>query len=382
MKNKIIRNAVTTAKTLRSKITPKITPKVTKVTPKVTRVTKTQNSFNNILNVFNIISLITSITSTLSSLFGPKFKIFAPFLGLSMLIFRRSMKLYILVNAILFILITLISLISGDKIPITYATLLQLLSLPVTWLLDYLDYSFDNFLNWFKTLINNVSDPLKDNIKELNNPQVDKNEYSIRKRIMESDSHNGYESKILKDMKQTYESTKDSDIISNSTPNYNNYYIIAGVLITIIAVSATLYFNPGGITDYLTGCYYLAVEWIQSWFRPRDDDGSNSFFRKIRWSAIFAPAARRARREQLGKDAELAAQNTTWDARDYTSDDIPFDINPEVDAFDTAPDNTPKPTKFVEIDLNEVNDKLGEPSKPWRERTDSTYMTRSSSPKK
>ena len=380
MKNKIIRNAVTTAKTLRSKITPKVTPKVTKVTPKVTRVTKTQNSFNNILNVFNVISLITSVFSTLSGLFGPKFKIFAPFLGASLLIFRKSMRLYILVNAIFFILITLISLISRDKIPVTYATLLQLLSLPVTWLLDYLDYNFNSFTNWFKSFINSVSDPLKDNIKEINTNITQGNliNESLRKRIMESDN----ESKILSDMKQTYESTKDSDIISNSTPNYNNYYIIAGVLITIIAVSATLYFNPGGITDYLTGCYYLAVEWIQSWFRPRDDDGSNSFFRKIRWSAIFAPAARRARREQLGKDAELAAQNTTWDARDYTSDDIPFDINPEVDAFDTAPDNTPKPTKFVEIDLNEVNDKLGEPSKPWRERTDSTYMTRSSSPKK
>ena len=49
---------------------------------------------------------------------------------------------------------------------------------------------------------------------------------------MESDN----ESKILSDMKQTYESTKDSDIISNSTPNYNNYYIIAGIIITVIAI--------------------------------------------------------------------------------------------------------------------------------------------------
>ena len=39
-----------------------------------------------------------------------------------------------------------------------------------------------------------------------------------------------------------------------------------------------------------------------------------------------------------------------------------------MDAFDTAPDNTPKPTKFVEIDLNEVNDRLGEPSNLWEER--------------
>ena len=345
----------------------KVTPKVTKVTSRVTK-----NSFNNILNVFNVISLITSITSTLSTLFGPKFKIFAPFLGLSMLIFRRSMKLYILVNAIFFIAITIISLISGDKIPITYATLLQLLSLPVTWVLDYLDYSFDSFLNWFKTLINNVSEPLKDNIKDLDN----NNQTSIRKRIMESDS----DSKILKDMKQTYESTKDSNTISNSTPNY---YIIAGILITVIAISATLYFNPGGITDYATACYQSTVEWIQSWFRPRGDGDNSGFFGRIRWSAIFTPMLRRARREQLSRDAEQASRNAdvVWSAGDDFQDEIPFGINPEQDAFDSqsnydtprvvitpTADSTPRGGAFVEVDLSEVNNRLRVPSNPWGER--------------
>ena len=312
---------ISTAKTLRSKVT----PKVTKVTPKVTkvsRVTKTQNSFNNILNVFNIISLITSITSTLSNLFGPKFKIFVPFLSASLLFFRKSMRLYILVNAIFFILITLISLVSGDKIPITYATLLQLLSLPVTWFLDYLDYNFDSFIHWFKNIINGVSDNIKD-LEPLRD-NTNKNENSIRKRIMESDSHFGNESKILKDMKQVHESTKDSDIVNNSLPNYNNYYIIGGILLTIVGIVALFYFNPGGITDYATGCYHSAVEWFQSWFRPRGDDGSNSFFSRIRWSAIFTPAARRARREQLSRDAEQAARDGIWDEMGYTSDDVPY----------------------------------------------------------
>ena len=313
MKNRIIKNAVTplreTAKNLRNKVT----PKVTKVTPKVTRVTKNQNSFNNILNVFNVISLITSITSTLSSLFGPKFKIFVPFLGASLLLFRKSMRLYILINAIFFILITLISLISGDKIPITYATLLQLLSLPVTWLLDHLDYPFDSFTAWFKSLINSVSDPLRDNIKELETNN--KNETSIRKRIIDSPDN---ESKILKDMKQVHENIKDSDIINNSLPNYNKYYVLGAIFITIASVVALVYFNPGGITDYATACYHSTVEWIQSWFRPRGDGDNSGFFGRIRWSAIFTPMLRRARREQLSKDAEQASRNAdvVWSAGD------------------------------------------------------------------
>ena len=67
---------------------------------------------------------------------------------------------------------------------------------------------------------------------------------------------------------------------------------------------------------------------------------------------------------------------------EYTSDDVPFGINPEQEAFAnpskyltpaftiTPPDNTPRANNFVEVDLSEVNDRLRVPSNPFGERVE------------
>ena len=204
----------------------------------------------------------------------------------------------------------------------------------INWVLEYCGLSIDNISSIFNKQLNNIADGIE---------HLDKINKS-------SDEDDNKSSNIINEMKKTHDNIKDSDIIKNSTPNY---YIIAGIIITITAIVATIYFNPYGITDYLIGCYHSTVEsikqWTQSWVRPKYSDDDDNFFKRIRWSSIFTPWKVKARREELSRfvNDNLNGEIPIWDNSDnlnnaYDNGDSsiagPSNINTEQEAFSNTQD--------------------------------------------
>ena len=341
MKNKLLKNTVSILKdTVVKKALKKANPikKTVLNTTKSTSANKLilpkrgkMSSLNNILNIFNFISLLAGLLAPLYKVIGPKLKIFAslaPILLVSWVYFRKTFKVFAFITGFYTIVLIIISYAAqhtGNEVSFKVSVLTQILSVPFVYILDKLNISYESIIQFFKDILDNISNKIEDlNNDTSHNP---KNE----------DAPQDKGSNITQEMKKTHEAVKDTDIIKNSIPNYNHYYVIAGILASISIIALTLYFNPYGVTDLLSGCYHACLDfikdWTSSWFRPKGDDG-DSFFKRIRWSAIFTPWKRSARLEDLRREAKNAASGlndfttTVWNASDDGSDIGLHDFNP------------------------------------------------------
>ena len=307
MKNKLLKNTVSVLKdTVVKKALKKATP-IKKTVLNSTKSTSAKqlpfprrgkiSSLNNILNIFNIINTLAGLLAPLYKVIGPKLKIFASlasFLFVYWVYFRKSFKVFAFITGFYTIVLIIISYAAqhtGNEVSFKVSVLTQILSVPFVYILDKLNISYESIIQFFKDILDNINNKIED----LNNDTSHTPKLEDAAQDKGSNINN-----VTQEMKKAHEAVKDTDIIKNSFPNYaaqHNYYVIAGILASISIITLTLYFNPYGVTDLLSGYYHACLDfikdWTSSWFRPKGDDG-DSFFKRIRWSAIFTPWKRSA----------------------------------------------------------------------------------------
>ena len=136
MKSKITKTAALAMQTAKNRAKSKLISKIPKV--KVTKTSRPRSTTLNkginlgqLLNVFNIITTLSTIYATIIKFLGPKYKLILPFVLASLVVFRKSVKLFVVINGLFMLLIWILSLVTSKTLDVNYLTLIQLLSIPV-----------------------------------------------------------------------------------------------------------------------------------------------------------------------------------------------------------------------------------------------------------
>lgn len=310
------------AKVTRTKAAPKVTPKVTnakvtetKVTDIVPKVETKESLINRSINFINTLGIVTTISSLLASIvriFGAKSQYFFLF-SIGMLLFRKSLRTFLLISGLFFLILTIISFITGQDLSFSVLTFFQALLFPFAWVLKQINCNVDVLIAWFKEIMNYIAEKIKD-LEATNKNDNDKFENPWKKIFKNDDD----------EPKKTHYPLK--------------YYLIG---LGIVAGITIIYTNPGDVTGVFLSCVDSIKNhtWFSNTTQPTDipeaehddsddgDDGAGAAqnvgnaigglirrFRPARLLNLFLPSWLTGfgrRREQLNRDA-YDADNDTW----------------------------------------------------------------------
>lgn len=215
----------------------------------------------------------------------------------------------------------IVSYFSGENLNLSMLTIFQVLAYPFIWLLNYFNYNLDSLTDWFKELMKQLANI----IKEIENNKDD-------------DSGK----------KSWYLIKKDEDTSGNNF-NYKKYLMYGVTAIAAIAFISVIYSNKEDIGSTISGIFHSSFEVISNytwrrWFRTvmnptnptnnpneQHDEGEESsfvnatlfIFRKIR--SLFKKE-RTMTREELEHYAQLGALNPHAPPRDLVGADMPLTI--------------------------------------------------------
>lgn len=226
----------------------------------------------------------------------------------------------------------IVSYFSGENLNLSMLTVLQVLAYPFIWLLNYFNYNLDSLADWFKELMKELANM----IKEIENNNKD-------------DDDSG--------KKKSWSFVKKDEDTSGSSFNIKKYLLYGITAIGAIAFISVIYSNKEDIGSTISGIFHSSFEVISNytwrrWFRvvmkptnpdnhnEQQDEGEESsfvngtlfLFRKIR--SLFKKE-RTMTREELERYAQLGMLNAQAPPRDLVGSDMPQNI---FDARDFNPE--------------------------------------------
>ena len=246
-----------------------------------------------------------------------------------------------IISGLVIAIMAIVSYFSGENLNLSMLSVLQILAYPFIWLLNYFNYNLDSLADWFKELMKQLADM----IKEIENNNKDDDDKS----------------------KKSWSFFKKDEDTSGSSFNYKKYLLYTVTAIGAIAFISVIYSNKEDIGSTISGIFHSSFEVISNytwrrWFRivmkpnnpnnpdnhnEQHDDGEESsfvngtlfLFRKFR--SLFKKE-RTMTREELERYAQLGALNPQAPPRDLVGSDMPsniFDVKDKTRADDFNPEN-------------------------------------------
>lgn len=336
-----LNKAVSSAKTLRPRITTIRKGNITKINPRPRvnrKISNNQKLFTKILSNFGLIS---TIVTYLIKIFGPKSKYFFLF-SLGLVIFRKSWRIYLILSGLVIAVIAIVSYFSGENINLSILTVFQILTYPFVGFLDYFNYNFDNLIEWFKNLMKHLANKVKtlESSDDLSGDIKNKN-FNIFKQ--DSDSQN---------LALTPQGEKEGI-------NFKKYLVYGATALGAIIFISVIYNNKDDLASNFGAFFHSSIDLINN-YTPRpfkfvkrifgynqdpardsgenQDDNDDSFvnsvfvlFKKV--GSLFK-RNRTMTREELERYTQLATMAPHAPPRDLVGGDMPqtiFDVESDSD---------------------------------------------------